>query len=203
MDRVVRSAQAAERRDRGGDRVGQLVLVPHGAPARGPPHDTPATTRDRSAVKAARGLVATEREARRVEPVEPQELLAPPVGALQEGHVEGHVLGARAPPRLEQQLPRQGGRARGWVATAAEPGAAAGRSDAPTRRSAFSQQQARSSPSAGTRTPGCGRRRRRPPGPPRATPCAAASTPPGTPRARANRGAPSRPRSHLPACAAR
>src|SRR5256885_17165372 len=87
------------------------MLVPYGAPAGGPPHDAHATTRLGGGVIAARGLVATERKARRVEPIEPQERLAPPVGALQEGHVESHVLGARASPRLEQQLPPNGGRA--------------------------------------------------------------------------------------------
>src|SRR5256885_9036396 len=148
MDRVVRSAQATERRDRGGDRVGQLVLVPHRGTARRPPHDAYAATRDGGAVIAARGLVATEREARRVEPVEPQERLAHPVGALQERHVDGHVLGARAPLRLEQQLPRQGGPARGWGATGAEARGAAGRGGAPTRRSPFSQLPARDYPSA-------------------------------------------------------
>src|SRR5256885_1140077 len=94
------------------------MLVPYGAPARRPPHDVHATTRLGGAVIAARGLVATERKARRVEPIEPQERLAPPVGALQEGHVESHVLGARASPRLEQQLPPNGGRAPGGAAPA-------------------------------------------------------------------------------------
>src|SRR2546429_1243670 len=131
VDRLVRSAQAAERRDRGCDRVGQLVLVPHRGTARRPPHDVDAATRDGGAVIAACGLVATEREARRVEPVEPQERLAHPLGALQEGHVDGHVLGARPPPRLEQQLPRRRGPARGGGATAAAPRAAP-RPGAPT-----------------------------------------------------------------------
>src|SRR5207237_8340635 len=103
-----------------------------------------AEPRDGRAVIAPRCFVAADREARRVEPVEPQERLAYPVGALQECHVDGHVLGARAPARLEQQLPPNGG-------------------PAPRRPTAISQQQARSSPSADTRTPGCGPRKRGPP----------------------------------------
>src|SRR5947207_283518 len=50
VDRVVGSAQAAERRDRSGDRVCQLVLVPHRGTARRPPHDVYAATRDGGAV---------------------------------------------------------------------------------------------------------------------------------------------------------
>src|SRR5256884_18316 len=173
VDRLVRSAQAAERRDRGCDRVGQLVLVPHRGTARWPPHDVDAATRHGGAVIAACGLVATEREARRVEPVEPQERLAHPVGPLQEGHVDGHVLGARAPPRLEQQLPPNGGRAPRGAAPAGGRAGLRGRRAAPPRATALSPLQARRLPSAGTPTPRCGRPRGRPPRPPPAPPPAA------------------------------
>ena len=58
----------------------------------------------------------------------------------------------------------------------------------------LSQQQARTPPSVGRRTPGCGRRRRRPRGSPTATPCATASRRRGKRRARAYTDGPTRRR---------
>src|SRR5256885_5820779 len=129
------------------------MLVPYGAPAGGPPHDAHATTRLGGGVIAARGLVATERKARRVEPIEPQERLAPPVGALQEGHVESHVLGARASPRLEQQLPPNGGRAPGGAAPARGRAGLRGPPGAPPRPAARRPPPRRTISSAGGPTP--------------------------------------------------
>ena len=60
VDRVVRFPQPAESGDRGGDGVGDLVLVPNGSPARGPPHDIEAETGDRGLIVLVRGLVSSQ-----------------------------------------------------------------------------------------------------------------------------------------------
>src|SRR2546425_4954188 len=60
MDGVVRVTQGAERRQRGGHRVGHLVLVPHGATTRRSPHHVEPTPRDLRVIVAGRRLVAAQ-----------------------------------------------------------------------------------------------------------------------------------------------
>src|SRR5689334_10158950 len=60
VDRVVRFPQPAEDDDRGGDGVGDLVLVPHGSPARGPPDDIDAEAGDGVLIVLVRGLVSSQ-----------------------------------------------------------------------------------------------------------------------------------------------
>jgi len=60
VDSVVRSPQPAEDGDRSGDGVGDLVLVPHGSPARGPPDDIEAEAVDRGLIVFVRRLVSSQ-----------------------------------------------------------------------------------------------------------------------------------------------
>src|SRR5690349_11911251 len=60
VDRVVRFPQPAEDGDRSGDGVGDLVVVPHGSPARGPPDDIEAETGDRGLIVMLHGLVSSQ-----------------------------------------------------------------------------------------------------------------------------------------------
>src|SRR3989441_7529461 len=140
-----------------------LPIVPHGAAAGGPAHDVDPEPGDGGAVVARPGrLVASEGEAGRVEPVEPQEGAAGAVHLRQERRVEGHVLGARAAGRVDGKL-------EGWkVEHPFQP------SNRPTCR--LSQPQARRLPSGDTHTPGSGPRRRRPRARRRARPCGRGST---------------------------
>src|SRR5437870_1054460 len=110
-------------------------------------------------IVAGCGLVAAQRQTRRVEAVEPQEAQAFAVGAVEQRRVDRHVFGAGATRSVEGEL------------------AGACR---------LNQRRAHRPPSAGTRTPGSDRRTRRPRGSPTATPCATASTPRGRRRARAH-----------------
>src|SRR5690349_1012987 len=60
VNRVVGFPQPAEGGDRSGDGVRDLVLVPHGSPARGPPDDIEAETGDRGLSVMVRGLVSSQ-----------------------------------------------------------------------------------------------------------------------------------------------
>src|SRR5438874_928703 len=166
-----------ERRERGGHGVRDLVLVPDRSAAGGAAHHGDPEARDRGAVVTRpRRLVAPEREAGRTETVEPQERASGAVGLVEQRLVNGHVFGAGAAVGLDEEAPGEG---------------------------PFSRPQARTRPSAGTRTRGSCLRRRRLHGRPTATPCASGSRASGTPRARADRAGPTRPRSRPRGCAAR
>src|SRR6266540_2160474 len=90
VDRAVGFAQAAERRDRGGHRVGHFMFVPYRPAARGASHHVEAAPRDGRAVVAGGGrLVPAQREARWVEALQPQEGSAGPGGLGEEGGVDG------------------------------------------------------------------------------------------------------------------
>src|SRR3989442_10856532 len=60
MDGVVRVTQGAERRQRGGYRVGHLVLVPDRATTRRSPHHVEPPPRDLRVIVAGRRLVAAQ-----------------------------------------------------------------------------------------------------------------------------------------------
>src|SRR5438034_1833514 len=200
VDRTVRRGAACcaptgvdpERCDGSRDGVCHLMLVPHGAAPRGAAYHIDPETCYRVAVVALAGrLVPPEREARRDEAVQPEEDAGRLVGLLEQPCIDRHVLGTRAARRTD-------GKMDGWNRCLTLPG-----SIVPTFLRCLSLLQAHTPPRAGTRTPGCGRRTRRPRGPPTATPCAGGSTRPGTPRARASRGGPKRRRSRPPVWVAR
>src|SRR5205809_3266338 len=106
VNRAVGFAQAAERRDRGGHRVGHLMLVPYGPAARGASHHVePPLCEGRSVVAGGGRLVPAQREARRVEAIEAQQRAAGAIGFLEQPLVERHVLRARTTLRLDEQMP--------------------------------------------------------------------------------------------------
>src|SRR6266480_1186024 len=114
VNRAVGFTQAAERRDRGGHRVGHLMLVPYGPAARGASHHVePPLCEGRRVVAGGGRLVPAQREARRVEAIEAQQRAAGALGFLEQPLVERHVLRARTTVRLDEQIPGDcwGGRA--------------------------------------------------------------------------------------------
>src|SRR3989442_8275064 len=172
--------------------VRDLMLVPHGAAARGAPYHVDPETRNRVAVVALAGrLVPPEGEARRDEAVQPQQRAARLVGLLEQPRIDRHVLCAGEAGRTDGKMDR-------WTERLT-----CHRSIVPTFARCLSLRPAHTPPRAGTRTPDCGRRTRRPRGPPTATPCAGGGPRPGTPPPPARRGGPPHRRSPLPAGGAR
>src|SRR5439155_25343999 len=109
-------------------------------------------------VPLARGLVASERDAGRVEAIQAQERPTGAVGLLEQRLVRRHILRARATLPLDQHPPPNGSGALGYAATAAEPGAAAGRSSVAGRPTAVSPREGSRAAPAAPRTPGSGPR---------------------------------------------
>src|SRR3989449_9601891 len=190
MDRTVGRGAACcaptgvdpERCDGSRHGVRDLMLVPHGAAARGAPYHVDPETRNRVAVVALAGrLVPPEGEARRDEAVQPQQRAARLVGLLEQPCIDRHVLGAGEAGRTDGKMDR-------WTERLM-----CHRSSVPTFARCLSLRPAHTPPRAGTRTPDCGRRTRRPRGPPTATPCAGGAHPTRKPLARPGRGAPPPP----------
>src|SRR5438552_12455416 len=186
MDSAVGGPQGAERIHGRGDGVGDFLLVPHRAPARGSPHDVYSELCDPRAIVLARGLVAAEGEARWIPAVEPECGGAQPVGVVEQRLIEGHVLAARPTVRFHEQTPgERGGGLAVWRLGGWSRGHANRLTAQPPNR------PPRTPPPAGTRTPGSGPRTLHPRGRRTAIPCVAASQVTGTPRAPASRAGPS------------
>src|SRR5207247_277111 len=104
VDGAVGGTQGAEPIHGRGDGVGDFVLVPHRAPAGGPPHDVYSELCDPGAIVVARGFVAAEGEAGGIPAVEPECGGSQPVGVVEQGLVEGHVDPPAAAHGVHQEV---------------------------------------------------------------------------------------------------
>src|ERR1041384_61502 len=106
MDPAIRLTQPTEGGDRGGDRVGPLVFVPHGATTGRSPHHVDAEPFDGCAIVVCEGgFVAAERQTGGIPAVETQQGAANPVCFQEQRLVEGHVPGPRTPDWVDGDLP--------------------------------------------------------------------------------------------------
>ena len=106
VNRAIALAQCAEGENRRGDGVGQFLVVPDGAAAGGAAHQVEAAALDFRTIVAGQGrLVPSEREARRVPPVQPQKRGAGPIRFMQQRLVDRHVLGPGVADAVDKELP--------------------------------------------------------------------------------------------------